>query len=53
MFSCVSIWYFLNVNSYWNVFEASVGKVKMNRFRFIKLDVLFFPQFFFLVDGCL
>jgi hypothetical protein len=29
----------MTVNSYWDVFEASVGKVDMNRFRFIKLDV--------------
>jgi hypothetical protein len=27
------------------VFEASVGKIDMNRFRFIKLDVPFFVHF--------
>jgi hypothetical protein len=44
--SCVSIRYLLIVNSYWVVFEASVGKVNMNRFRFIKLDVPFFLSIF-------
>jgi hypothetical protein len=46
VFSCVSIWYLLIVNSNWDVFKASDGKVNMNRFRFIKLDVQFFVQFY-------
>jgi len=45
VFCCISIRYLLTVNSYWDVFEASVGKVNMNRFRFIKLDVPFFVHF--------
>jgi hypothetical protein len=44
--SCVSIQYLLIVNSYWDVFEASVGKVNMNRFRFIKQDMPFFWSIF-------
>ena len=32
VFSCVSIRYLLPVNSNWDVFKASVGKVNMNRF---------------------
>jgi hypothetical protein len=43
--SCVSIWYFLIINGYWDVFEASVGKVNMNQFRFIKPDMPFFVHF--------
>ena len=43
--SSVSIWYLLTVNSNRDVFKASVGKVNMNRFRFIKLDVPFFCPF--------
>jgi hypothetical protein len=34
------------------MFEAYVGKVNMNRFRFIKLDVPFFCPFLYLVDDC-
>ena len=45
VFSSVSIRYLLTVNSKWDVFKASVGKVYMNRFRFIKLDVPFFVHF--------
>ena len=46
VFSSISIWYLLTINSYWDVFEASVGKVNMNWFRFIKLDVPFFLTIF-------
>ena len=53
VFSSVSIWYLLTVNSNWDVFKASVGKGNMNRFRFIKLDVPFFVPFLYLVYGCL
>ena len=42
VFSSVSLRYFLIVNSNWDVFKASVGKVSMNRFRFTKLDVTIF-----------
>jgi hypothetical protein len=35
----------MGINSYWNVFEASVGEVSTNRFRFIKLDMPFFVHF--------
>jgi hypothetical protein len=34
------------INSYWGVFEAYVGIVSMNWFRFIKLDVPFFLSIF-------
>jgi hypothetical protein len=44
---------FLTVNSYWDVLEASVGRVNVNRFRFIKLDVPFFRPLLHLVEGCL
>ena len=47
VFSNVSIRYLLIVSSNWDVFKASVGKVNMNRFRFIKLDVPFFSIFIF------
>ena len=47
VYGCVSIHYRLIVNSNWDVFKASVGKVNMNRFRFIKLDVPFFSIFIF------
>ena len=42
VFSSVSLRYLLTVNSNWDVFKASVGKVNMNRSRTGDVDLRFY-----------